>query len=277
MRVENVKETLGDFTIGADPELFLIDYKTKRFVIPPETLVTGTKDKKQELCVLEEGTAEFHLDGFALEINTPPVLFKTAKFPRVINDCIVALKNKVEKHNKEFGTTFSLRAVPYAKFDRSVTSDPKILEIGCSPALYSKLNGSIYSVQNYVSDPYRRFAGGHIHIGWGDEKDPTDEFHIYECMLITRFLGRSVYFSDLSNAERIRRSSLYGISSSFRPTKYGVEWRGPSNFWLSSPYNIRLMHHSLCINLERLLRNGAASRPLIYSLSKKSYSLKDFK
>lgn len=84
-----------------------------------------------------------------------------------------------------------------------------------------------------------RSAGGHIHIGYDDVEVPyDDELFGYtvdqQRSTIVRALDLFISVPMLLVEPDNKRKELYGKAGAFRPKSYGLEYRTPSNFYLTS-------------------------------------------
>lgn len=85
-----------------------------------------------------------------------------------------------------------------------------------------------------------RCAGGHIHIGRIDWREPASEFLLddYSKIAAVRamdfYVGTTLTFLE-NDPTAPARKELYGKAGRHRPTMYGVEYRSLSNYWTSHP------------------------------------------
>lgn len=227
------------FTIGADPEIFV----TKRGK-PASAfgIIEGTKSSPVKV----PGGAH-QVDGMALEFNIDPVNYQNFEaFNRNIVSVMKSLKAAVPGHNfkiaatQEFGKEFMDLQPPEAK------------ELGCDPDF------NAYTLkENPRPDGERTFrtAAGHIHLGWGEGIPTENEEHREICASIVKWLDATVgLFMTYIDRDPLRRE-LYGKAGAFRPKPYGVEYRTPSNAWISSR-DRRFMVFALIQKAISLLKNG---------------------
>lgn len=69
-----------------------------------------------------------------------------------------------------------------------------------------------------------RFAGGHIHLGYDKEDLPP--------FVAAQFADLWLGLPSIAHDKQGKRRELYGKAGRYRPTKYGIEYRTLSNFWL---------------------------------------------
>ena len=209
-----------EFTIGADPEVFVIDTKTKRF-IGAHGMITGTKRHPTYL----PGTmCQGQVDGMALEFNTPPTSWSDA-FSRSVSRGKKGLNSSIE-HN-------GMRIVvqPTVEFDdEEWERAPEVAKIlGCEHDYCAW--GGIYVNKPPNANVSFRTGAGHIHTGWGKGFDFTDEFKEI-CAALVREQDSLNGVASLLYDQDTKRRELYGKAGAFRPKNYGVEYRTLSNSWV---------------------------------------------
>lgn len=224
-----------EFSIGSDPEFMLAKDGNIVSAIPV------VKQDKYDPIDLGNGQ-KLYYDNVMLETNVPPASSK-AQF-------IENIKKTYASISCVIGGDYKVFAVPSFNFSDDECSHPHAMEAGCSPEFcaYSKKKCFPPNFANTM-----RSAGGHIHIGRSDflsiddEQCDDNEFlmgydakhNMIKAMDI--FVGLPLTLLDNSEASKARRI-LYGKAGRFRPTSYGVEYRTPSNFWLSSPQMAELIY-----------------------------------
>lgn len=205
------------FSFGADPELFVKEKKTDKFV-PAWGLVGGTKECPE---IVEKGAVQ--VDGMALEFNINP-----AKEEQEFVDNVFSVKHQL---GNMIGDHLKFSDQSTAVFDEDVwNSTPDEAKIlGCDP----DFNADTLS-QNTIVDPPPRFrtAGGHIHIGWGQGFDVTNPDFMKLGSMVVKQLDASVGYYLFVNDPDKKRQELYGAPGAFRLKPYGVEYRSPSNWWI---------------------------------------------
>lgn len=202
------------FTIGADPEIFV--HKDGNFVSAHD-LVKGTKNKPY---LVKDGAVQ--VDGLALEFNINPAEdFEQFKFN--LNSVQSTLKSMI-------GDLEFMQACTVV-FDEEFTKTvPKAnLTLGCEP----DYNGWTYD-ENPPPEQATllRTVGGHIHIGGFPTDNPFKPEHFHACARLARILDFTLgVYSILWDTDDERRR-IYGKAGSFRPKKYGMEYRTLSNKWI---------------------------------------------
>ena len=221
---------MTQFTIGCDPEIFL---KKRSGPISAHGLIKGTK-KEPHPCA---GGA-YQVDGMAVEFNTNPVPVRD--FNAFNANIVLVMKNLKEAVlASEPNATFSLTSV--MDFDKEVldAQPDEAKELGCDPD-YNAYTGE----PNPRPDgevPFRT-AAGHIHVGWGADIPVDHPDHLEICCDFVKTLDATVGMFMTAIEDDPRRRELYGKAGAFRPKPYGVEYRTPSNVWLTTVTRRRCLH-----------------------------------
>jgi hypothetical protein len=214
-----------EFMLGADPELFIVERKTGKLV-SAHGMFQGSKEKP---FLVPHGAVQ--VDGMAAEFNIDPA--KTA------NEFVRNIKSVMHTLQKIVGCKYDLVAMPTAHFGKEmIDAQPdEAKELGCDPD-FNAWTGR----QNPTPDveaPYRTGAG-HLHIGWTKGVDANSEEHANICQHLIRNLD--LYTTPfLALEDDVLRRKLYGQAGAYRPKSYGVEYRTPSNVWLTNERTMRLM------------------------------------
>lgn len=220
---------MSTFKLGADPEYFLTkngEAYSAYGVIP------GTKAEPYKV---DYGAIQ--VDGMAVEFNIDPVTltddFNGGDFEG-FNNNITAVMNQLEVQAKKHDGDLSFNISPVQEFsDEVLKAQPEeAIELGCNPD---------YNAYTLLENPQPdgaavnyRTASGHIHIGWGADIPQDHPDHIEICSSFVKYLDASVgLFMTIIDSDP-RRRVLYGKAGAFRPKPYGVEYRTPSNAWLTS-------------------------------------------
>lgn len=214
-------------TIGADPEVFIVDSATLN-ATPICSRVGGTKEAPLQL----GGGYAVQEDNVMLEYNIPPTS-SARDFASSILEGWRAARRTVKGP--------AIEAYPY---DHAVVNFPtksiqhfkSAFRFGCAPDYdaYSRGNQTVpVSPQSlYVqdTDTHRRMAGGHIHLGYDNPNKIPD-------WVVAQLCDYFVYvhcLNQLGAPNQGPRGESYGQAGRYRPTKYGIEYRTPSNWWVVS-------------------------------------------
>lgn len=214
------------FSIGCDPEIFL---KKKGEGFSAHGVIPGTKKEPHKV---DSGMVQ--VDGMAVEFGIDPVQLDDPSglttFNKNIVDVMATMKSMVQEVDKDLRFNIS----PVQEFDPAlIEAQPEeAKELGCDPDF------SAYTLEPNprpdASDVAFRTASGHIHIGWGSDIPVDHPDHMEICANFVKIMDCVVglYMTILDDDPR--RRTLYGKAGAFRPKPYGVEYRTPSNVWLTT-------------------------------------------
>lgn len=207
------------FKFGCDPEFFLKDDKDQP--VSAVGLLPGTKEEPYKV----EGGA-VQVDGMAAEINIDPVNNFEDWNGRIVS-VMKQLKGMLPQ-----GYGFIIE--PSVHFSQTVLdATPDSAKVmGCDPD-FNAWSGDVNPPPE-LNDPTLRVAGGHLHVGWTQDMSITDEYHIGHCRDLVKQLDWFVGGWSINLDKNEERRLLYGKAGAYRPKSYGVEYRTPSNFWLTS-------------------------------------------
>lgn len=214
--------------IGADPEFFLKEKRTRRN-ISAHGLVPGTKDKPHKL-----KNGGLQLDGTAVEFNIAP-----AKDRQAFNVNVTTVLDQIRKLVPEkYDFNFSPTVKYGPKYFETIPDDCK--ELGCNPDHDAYKDGALNPVPEGVGT--MRTGAGHIHIGFVEKRDVKDPSHMVDCMWIVRNFDALIKpIEYLWDKDTLRRT-MYGKHGAFRPKPYGVEYRALSNAWVRHPELYDFIH-----------------------------------
>lgn len=228
--------------IGADPELFA--YRGENY-ISVHDILPGTKSQPVKV-----PNGAIQVDGVAAEFNIDPADNEETFFVNV-NSVKTFLSNFIGVND----SGITLLARPTAFFNKEYFDKlPDFAkELGCEPdySAYTKAPNPKPS----TTEPFRT-GSGHVHIGW---TDVPEEFlfngHFIDCCELVKQLDATLLpMSYLWDADNTRRK-LYGSKGSFRPKKYGVEYRVLSNAWVDQDWTTRYVF-SLTKAVSEMFLNG---------------------
>lgn len=208
---------MSTFTFGCDPEVFL-----KKNGKPASAYGLLPGDKKNPH---KTNGGAIQVDGMAAEFNIDPVPdndFETFN-TRVVQQ-IREIRERVPGYN--------LNVYPVQEFGEEflATQPDEAKELGCDPDFCAYTMAPNPRPDGEVT---YRTGSGHVHIGWGADIPVDNEEHMEICANFVKILDITVgYFMTIIDDEA-RRRDLYGKAGAFRPKPYGVEYRTPSNVWIS--------------------------------------------
>lgn len=213
-----------DWTIGSDPEVFLIEKKAHTFYSAfngyEAKTIWGDKTNPEPT---KYGAIQ--VDGMAVEFNTEPTTNPFRMWENIL-DAKADIRRRYPDCTLSTSCLFELS-------EAFLKEQPeKATELGCDP------DYDAYTLEKKIPDQEVakgiRTAGGHIHIGWNTpaDLDPESPEHLLVCGTLVKRLDS--HLCPVMNAwpNYRRRTQLYGGRGSFRPKPYGLEYRAPSNYWI---------------------------------------------
>lgn len=209
---------LHNITIGADPELFIINTKTNK-VVSAIPFIPGVKGKPWRDNNMPEGFG-LETDNILAEFNIPPV---NTENDFVTN--IQYMKNYIDKFVKNINPDYRIKCIASQAVPESELQSDQAKQFGCDVD---------YNVYTKKANPKPegnktniRSAGFHIHIGY---ENPNIDTSLSLIKYLDVYLGIPSVLKDKDT----RRRSLYGKAGCFRLTKYGLEYRTLSSSMMSS-------------------------------------------
>jgi hypothetical protein len=242
-RVESKLPT--DITIGADPELFLKDKDGK--IVPAFLLVKGTKEEPEPIS--EKGHS-IQYDNVMIEYQIPPC--KTED--EFVENNKFVLKYIEETICNPKGLKISITASEH--IENEYLEHPIANEFGCSPD-FNAHTGDENKVVKGV--PTLRSAGAHLHCSY---TGLTPELAIKLIKALDLLISVPLVLIEPDS----ERKKLYGKAGAFRLKQlksgnYIVEYRSPSNFWLSSEDTMRFVYQQMIKAVEYVSLGGDVTNP----------------
>ena len=217
-----------DYTFGSDPELFLVNTKTKK-VVSAIDLIPGSKQEP-----FKEGLPKgfgVQTDNILAEFNIPAVTNEE----EFVN-CIEFMKNFIRNKAKEANEDYDILCKASSKVPAKELKHPQAKEFGCDPDF------CIYTVgPNEVGKAARtnlRSAGFHIHVGYPNN-------NIDQSLEMLRYIDAYVGIPSVLYDKDIERRNLYGKAGCFRLQPYGFEYRTLSSFWIADESRLRFIWKQL--------------------------------
>lgn len=200
---------IKEFTVGADPEMFIINETTGE-VVSSIGLIPGEKGDAYRAEDMPEGYG-IETDNILAEFNIPPCKTKE-EFINAMN----FMKDYIRKFVKNINPELNIKCSASEMVDDDQLRTPEAKMFGCSVDFNAYTEDT-----NPKPDGERtnlRSAGCHIHLGY----EPNSyESSIELLKLLDVFVGLPSILIDKDN----RRRSLYGKAGCFRLTGYGLEYR----------------------------------------------------
>lgn len=215
--------------LGADPECFGVD--DAGVIVSMIGKVGGSKEFP-----LPVNKGAVQEDNILAEFNIIPAN-TAADFIGNIRTVIGELSKKMHPYSPKF--------ISHATFNPEFfkLAGPKAMEFGCDPdynAWTLEQNESPNASSNL------RTAAGHVHVGF-NRKEEIDSYKL--AALMDLYIGVPTVLLDKDGAER---REMYGKAGACRPKPYGVEYRVPSNFWLTDDAYIEWIFNSSLQALDNL-------------------------
>lgn len=201
--------SIKDITIGADPELFIINKKTGK-VVSSIGLIPGEKGNPW---VGEDMPTGFGLeiDNILAEFNIPPV---TDGLSFVNN--IEYMKKYIERFVSEKDPNLGILCAASQSVPSDQLQSDEAKQFGCSIDYNAYTGGPNPKPKGETTN--LRSAGFHIHIGYKNYNADTS-------IQLVKYLDQYLGIPSIIRDQDKKRRSLYGKAGCFRLTGYGVEYR----------------------------------------------------
>lgn len=210
-------------TIGADPEGFL---KAGEEYVSALGIIPGTKTKPFQI---ERGAVQ--VDGVAVEFNIDPAGSQD-EFNRNISVVVTQIDEMISKVDKSLSVHWNPVATFRADIWQKIDGNAKVL--GCDPDYNTSGMVNVSPSDTLMNTPIRT-AAGHIHIGFTEVDDPMNASHFSDCVYIAQGFHTGQLESFIPKTkDEFERLKYYGHSGSFRPKRYGIELRAPSNWYVNN-------------------------------------------
>lgn len=213
-----------NYTIGSDPELFIVNTKTKKAVSAINKIPGHKEDPYTE--GLPKGFG-LQTDNILAEFNIPPVTSE-GEFVR----CIEFMKDFIRNKVQAIDVKYDIMCQASTKVPASELKHPQAKEFGCDPDFCIYAKGP-----NVVSAAARtnlRSAGFHIHVGYPGHNIDTS-------LAMLHYIDAYVGLPSILYDTDVERRNLYGKAGCFRLQPYGFEYRTLSSFWIANPSRLRFI------------------------------------
>lgn len=229
---------VDNITIGADPELFIINTKTSQ-VVSAIGLIPGEKGNPYRSPDMPEGFG-LEIDNILAEFNIPPVSIgelgcDDAGVEFIHN--IEYMKNYIKDYVSAKDPNLGILCKASMEVPDDQLKDPGALEFGCDPD-FNVYTGSV-NPKPEPTNTNLRSAGFHIHIGY-------DNFNIDDSLNIVKRLDLYLGLTSVILDPDTKRRSLYGKAGCFRLTDYGVEYRVISSAMMRNTEVLRQVWDMTC-------------------------------
>lgn len=252
----------NELTFGCDPEIFPAYKKDgKDFVISPAMLekysglekfygvdLRSKTEKVKHPFYLKNNEYSWMMDGVAMELTTYEYFQNAERMHSLIQESIAELESLVAKLNWA-GEKLSVNKKPVIYIDPEIylpeLEDENIYQgfiFGCDPDKDGIIQD--YKCETFdIRDHQYRYGGGHFHIG-SKNPDHVEIMHNLQIpfvQLLAILVGNvSIANSEYPEEEKLRVFH-YGKPGRYRPQKWGLEYRTPSNSWIENKSTIESM------------------------------------
>lgn len=218
-----------NITVGADPELFIIDERTDQ-VVSAVGMIPGEKGNPWRSKDMRKGFG-LETDNILAEFNIPPVKSKT----NFVNN-IIYMQDYIRKFVKNINSNYNIKCVASQIVPESELQSDQAKEFGCSVD---------YNVYTQRANPKPkgtetniRSAGFHIHLGYENPDIDTS-------LALVKYMDAYIGIPSVIIDTDIKRRSLYGKAGCFRLCNYGVEYRTLSSAMMNSVENLEFVWDQL--------------------------------
>lgn len=233
---------MDNLLFGSDPEIFVCEtINNEEWAVPVPYFFEhlGVKEigfdkTRKHPVILRNERTKVIMDGVAFEFNTTPT-----NDPKIFYQDVQDTISMVDEFAKQFGYHAVVKPAVKYDFFKYYKPDSELLSwcgvFGCDPdidAILQDYNSPEIDVTNHIW----RYGGGHEHISDYNKliKDYPNPF----IKLLAIYVGNySVANSPYPELEK-QRAFKYGQPGRYRIQNYpdgttGVEYRSPSNVWVS--------------------------------------------
>lgn len=232
------------YTIGSDPELFIVNQKTNKVVSAIDKIPGHKEEPYRE--GLPEGFG-LQTDNILAEFNVPPV---TNESDFIAN--IEFMKSYIDNKVKEINPNLGILCQASARVPAKELKHPQAREFGCSPdyCIYTKGPNAVTEASNTTL----RSSGFHLHVGYENNNIDTS---LVMLAYVDAFVGVPSILYDIDTERR----SLYGKAGCFRLTSFGFEYRTLSSYWIGTKSRLQFIYRQLIYALEAFERGFSLPDP----------------
>lgn len=220
---------INNITIGADPELFIINEKTNK-VVSSIGLIPGEKGRPY---VADDMPAGFGLetDNIVAEFNIPPVTNKES----FINN-IEYMKGYIDKFVKNINPDLGILCAASRTVDKSQLTSKQAQQFGCDVDYNAYTEEANPKPEGNKTN--LRSCGLHIHLGYANNNIDTS-------LLLIKYLDLYLGVPSVLKDRDKKRRSLYGKAGCFRLTSYGCEYRVLSSALMKDTKSLEFIWNQL--------------------------------
>jgi len=213
------------FTLGADPELFIIDTSTNK-VVSSIGLIPGIKDHPYT----EDMPKGFGIetDNILAEFNIPPC----KNIEEWVNN-IEYMKNYLRSFVKRINKNYDIKCSAYEIVDEDQLQSKEAQLMGCDT------DYNVYTMRPNPKPDARksngRGAGFHVHFGYDGQNIETS-------LTLIKYFDAFLGLVSLLYDSDVRRRDFYGKAGAFRLCEYGFEFRTLSSAMMSNTELISIIY-----------------------------------
>jgi hypothetical protein len=216
-------------TVGTDAEMFLRNKDTNE-IISAEGYIRGSKHNPRRFDK-ENKWFTTQLDNVLAEFTIPPA--KTAA------EFLKSVARAIDYVNQILPDNIEPVIQASANLDEKYLQTEQAMMFGCDPD-FNAYTGFI-NEKPFCEDHTLRSAGAHLHLGYkGVETKFKNRNSIFDYAVdpqranIVKVLDLFISIPLVLMEPDSERKRLYGKAGAFRPKPYGLEYRTPSSWYLSS-------------------------------------------
>lgn len=210
---------IDNFTIGADPELFIINSKTGK-VVSSIGIIPGVKGDPYVDETMPNGFG-LETDNILAEFNIPPCRTKEQFITN-----IEWMKNYIRDFVKKTNQDYDIKCSASEIVDEDQLQSDEAKLFGCSVDYNAYTRKPNPKPKGETTN--LRSAGCHIHFGYNG-------FNTNTSLQLIKLFDLYVGVPSILIDDDIRRRNLYGKAGAFRLTSYGCEARILSSYMMSTP------------------------------------------
>lgn len=236
---------IENVTIGADPELFLINSKTKE-VVSSIGIIPGEKGNPYRSKDMPKGYG-LEIDNILAEFNIPPVRTKED-----FVEAMTYMKNYIKKFIKAKNSNLDILCKASMMVNEDQLQSPEAKLFGCSVDYNAYTEEPNPKPQGERTN--LRSAGLHIHLGY-------DDCNVETSLALIKYLDMYLGVPSVLKDDDTKRRSLYGKAGCFRLTPYGLEYRVLSSYFLSNKITLSWVWNGICKAIEAYNEDYALADP----------------
>lgn len=220
---------ISKYTLGSDPELFIINSKTGK-VVSSVGLIPGVKDDPYKADDMPDGFG-IEIDNILAEFNIPPCY----SLQEWITN-IEYMKNYIREFVKRINPDYDIKCSAYEEVDADQLQSEEAQLFGCDP------DYNAYTLRTNpkpeAAGKNGRSCGMHIHFGY-ENHNVQDSVRLIKYFDVYLGLVSLLYDSDK------RRRSLYGRAGCFRLQPWGFEYRSLSGAMMANKDLLTLIYNQV--------------------------------